>query len=71
MTVSIPLLAIMAIAVYVVYRYMGLKVWHAVLCLIVGFLLASSGAARSTACLPASSTRRRSGSLAERLMGDD
>ena len=39
MTVSIPLLAIMAIAVYVVYRYMGLKVWHAVLCLIVGFLL--------------------------------
>ena len=25
MTVSIPLLAIMAIAVYVVYRYMGLK----------------------------------------------
>jgi hypothetical protein len=45
MTVSIPLLAIMAIAVYVVYRYMGLKVWHAVLCLIVGFLLASSGAA--------------------------
>jgi hypothetical protein len=45
MTVSIPLLAIMAIAVYVVYRYMGLKVWHAVLCLIVGFLLGSSGAA--------------------------
>ena len=45
MTVSIPLLAIMAIAVYVVYRYMGLKVWHAVLCLIVGFLLASTGAA--------------------------
>ena len=45
MTVSIPLLAIMAIAVYVVYRYMGLKVWHALVCLILGFLLASTGAA--------------------------
>ena len=42
MTVSIPLLAIMAIAAYVVYRYRGLKIWHAVLCLVVGFLLASS-----------------------------
>jgi hypothetical protein len=45
MTVSIPLLTIMAIAVYVVYRHMGLKIWHAVLCLIVGFLLASTKAA--------------------------
>jgi hypothetical protein len=35
----------MAIAVYVAYRHMGLKVWHAVVCLIVGFLLASTGAA--------------------------
>jgi hypothetical protein len=45
MTVSIPLLTLMVITVYVAYRHMGLKVWHAVVCLILGFLLASTGAA--------------------------
>jgi hypothetical protein len=45
MTVSIPLLTLMAIAVYVAYRHLGLKAWHAVVCLILGFLLASTGAA--------------------------
>ena len=45
MTVSIPLLTLMAIVVYVAYRHMGLKVWHAVACLFLGFLLASTGAA--------------------------
>jgi hypothetical protein len=45
MTVSIPLITLMAIAVYVAYRHMGLKAWHAVVCLILGFLLASTGAA--------------------------
>jgi ascorbate-specific PTS system EIIC-type component UlaA len=45
MTVSIPLLALMVVVAYVAYRHMGLKVWHAVVCLILGFLLASTGAA--------------------------
>jgi hypothetical protein len=45
MTVSIPLLTLMAIAVYVAYRHMGLRAWHAVVCLILGFLLASTGVA--------------------------
>ncbi|MGH3245346.1 MAG: hypothetical protein ACRDOI_03920 [Trebonia sp.] len=45
MTVSIPLLTLMALAVYVAYRHMGLQAWHAVVCLILGFLLASTGAA--------------------------
>ena len=45
MTVSIPLLTLMVIVVYVAYRHMGLKVWHAVACLVLGFLLASTGAA--------------------------
>jgi hypothetical protein len=45
MTVSIPLLTLMAIVVWVAYRHMGLKVWQAVACLILGFLLASTGAA--------------------------
>ena len=45
MTVSIPLLTLMVIVAYVAYRHMGLKVWHAIVCLILGFLLASTGAA--------------------------
>ena len=45
MTVSVPLLTLMAIVVYVAYRHLGLKVWHLVACLILGFLLASTGAA--------------------------
>ena len=35
----------MVITVYVANRHMGLKAWHAVACLILGFLLASTGAA--------------------------
>ena len=45
MTVSIPLLTLMVITVYVAYRHTGLKAWHAIVCLILGFLLASTGAA--------------------------
>jgi hypothetical protein len=45
MTVSIPLLALMVIAVYVAYRHLGLRVWHALVCIALGFLLASTGAA--------------------------
>ncbi|MDQ2813469.1 MAG: hypothetical protein M3Z75_16765 [Actinomycetota bacterium] len=45
MTVSIPLLALVAIAAYIAYRHYGLRVWHAVVCLILGFLLAFTGAA--------------------------
>jgi hypothetical protein len=45
MTVSIPLLALMAIVAWVAYRNMGLRAWHAVVCLILGFLLASTAAA--------------------------
>jgi hypothetical protein len=45
MTLPIPLLALMAIALYVAYQHMGLRIWHAVVCLVLGFLLASTGAA--------------------------
>jgi hypothetical protein len=44
-TVSIPLIAIIAIAVYIAYRYLGLRVWHAIICMILGFLLAATSAA--------------------------
>ena len=44
-TVSIPLVAILGVAVYVAYKYMGLRVWQAVVCLLAGFLLAATTAA--------------------------
>ncbi len=58
MTVSIPLLTLMVIVVYVAYRHMGLKVWHAVVCLVLGFLLASTGAAPEISNLIASIVRQ-------------
>jgi len=45
MTVTIPLVAIVGLVVYLAYRYMGLRVWHAIVCLILGFLLAATSAA--------------------------
>jgi hypothetical protein len=42
MTVSIPLVLIAGVVVYLAWRYMGLKVWHAVVCLLFGFLLAAT-----------------------------
>jgi hypothetical protein len=42
--VSIPLVLIVGIAVYLAWRYMGLKIWHAVVCLVFGFLLAATTA---------------------------
>lgn len=45
MNVTIPLIAIVGLVVWVAYRYMGLRVWHAVVSLILGFLLAATSAA--------------------------
>jgi hypothetical protein len=45
MTVSIPLIALVAVAVYAAYRYLGLRAWHAIVCMILGFLLAATSAA--------------------------
>ena len=42
MIVSVPLFAIV---VYVAYRYLGLRVWQAIACILLGFLLAATGAA--------------------------
>jgi hypothetical protein len=43
--VSIPLVVILGVAVFVAYRYMGLRVWQVILCLLFGFLLAATTAA--------------------------
>lgn len=45
MTVTIPLVAAFGIGVFIIYRYMGLRAWHAVVALIFGFLLAATTAA--------------------------
>jgi hypothetical protein len=45
MIVSIPIIAILAIVAWIAYRHMGLKLWHALVCILLGFLLAATGAA--------------------------
>lgn len=45
MTISIPLVVIAAAIVYLAWRYMGLRIWHAIASLILGFLLAATTAA--------------------------
>jgi hypothetical protein len=42
MTVSIPLVLIIAVIVFACYRWMGLRAWHLVACILLGFLLAAS-----------------------------
>lgn len=44
MTVSIPLVLIAGALVYLAWRYMGLKIWQAIVCLLFGFLLAATTA---------------------------
>jgi hypothetical protein len=45
MAVSIPLVAIFGAIVYVAWRYMGLRIWHGIACIIFGFLLAATNIA--------------------------
>ncbi|MBV9379721.1 MAG: hypothetical protein JOY82_16490 [Streptosporangiaceae bacterium] len=44
-TVTVPLVAIAGLIVYIAWRYMGLRIWHAIVSLIFGFLLAATTAA--------------------------
>jgi dolichyl-phosphate-mannose--protein O-mannosyl transferase len=45
MTVTIPLVAVAAAIVYFAHRYMGMRMWHALVSVILGFLLAATTAA--------------------------
>lgn len=45
MTVTIPLIVLVAIVVYIAYRFLGLRMWHAIVAAILGFLLAATSAA--------------------------
>jgi hypothetical protein len=41
-TVTIPLVLLVAALVLVCYRYMGLRLWHLLVCLLLGFLVAAT-----------------------------
>jgi hypothetical protein len=45
MSVSVPLVVVLGAVAFVAWRYMGLRVWHALICLLFGFFLAATGAA--------------------------
>ena len=45
MTVTIPLVVIAGVAAFVCYRWVGLKLWHLVVCALLGFLLAGTSLA--------------------------
>lgn len=44
MTVSLSLVVILLAATYVLHRFFGLKIWHAVVCTILGLYLGMSKA---------------------------
>jgi hypothetical protein len=41
-TVSIPLVVVLGAGVWLAWRYMGLRTWQAILCMLLGFLLAAT-----------------------------
>jgi hypothetical protein len=43
--VSVPLVAILGVIVFIAWRFMGLRVWMAISCLLFGFFLAATSAA--------------------------
>lgn len=45
MAISISLVVVFAVAVWLLYRYSGLKIWHGLICILLGFYLATSSLA--------------------------
>lgn len=45
MTITLSVVLMLGIAVFVLCRYAGLKFWHAAVCIMLGFYLASSSLA--------------------------
>jgi hypothetical protein len=42
LTVTLSIALLLAVMVYVLCRYAGLKFWHAAICIVLGFYLAST-----------------------------
>ncbi|MFI0418311.1 hypothetical protein [Spongiactinospora sp. 9N601] len=45
LTVPVPLVVIFALVVFLAWRYLGLRLWHALACVLFGFLVAATMAA--------------------------
>ena len=45
MAISISLITLLAIAVWALYKFASLKLWHGLVCILFGFYLASSSVA--------------------------
>ena len=45
MSVTVPVVVVLVVLAWVAWRYMGLRAWQAILCLLLGFLLAATSAA--------------------------
>jgi hypothetical protein len=60
--VSIPLVAILGAIVFIAWRFMGLRVWMAVVSLLFGFFLAATSAAPEIRRLVTAIVRTLSGS---------
>jgi hypothetical protein len=43
--ISISLITLLAVAVFALYKFAALKLWHGLLCVLFGFYLASSSVA--------------------------
>lgn len=62
MMVSVPLVVILGVVVLLAWRYMGLRVWMALVCLLFGFFLAATGAAPQIRHIVAAIVRAFTGS---------
>jgi hypothetical protein len=45
LTVTIPLVVLVAVVALIAWRFMGLRMWQLIVCLLLGFLLAATSAA--------------------------
>ena len=45
MAISVSLIALLAVAVWALYKFAGLKLWHGIVCILFGFYLAASSVA--------------------------
>jgi Na+/glutamate symporter len=43
--ISVPLVVVLGVIVWIAWRFMGLRTWQAVLCILLGFLLAATSSA--------------------------
>lgn len=45
MAISVSFIALLAVGVWALYKFAGLKLWHGLVCILFGFYLASSSVA--------------------------